>query len=89
MATVKDIIPCVCTKEPPNKIDWYEHSVYYGMPQLKVSNGIEEHIQFWVAFCPLCGRGGCVEYKSQYFALKHWNEMQTELWRSEKGIDVE
>lgn len=88
MATVKKIVPCVCS-ETPSEANWYEKSVYYGMPQLKVSDGMIEHRQFWSAFCPSCGRGGCGEDRSPYLALKRWNEMQIQLWRFERDIDIE
>lgn len=80
MATVEKITPCVCNDHPPDTSD----SVYYGMPQLKVSCGLEPHKQFWTAYCPECGRGGCIEYKSPYLALKAWNKMQERLWKSKK-----
>lgn len=89
MATVEKIVPCICTQKQRNKTEWYDFSVYHGMPQLKVSDGITEHTQFWSAFCPSCKRGGCIEYKSPYFALKHWNEMQTELWKNEEIVNVD
>lgn len=78
--TVDEIIPCVCIDHEPTCAD----SVYYGMPQLKVSNSISEHKQFWSAFCPKCGRGGCIEYKSAYLALKHWNNLMDRLWKFER-----
>lgn len=67
---VDHIETCVCADHEPTAAD----SVYYGMPQLKVSSG-----QYWNAFCPNCGRGGCREFKSQYLALMHWNKMQSML----------
>lgn len=74
MATVKTIIPCVCSDGTDN------NSVFAGMPQLTVSCGWEEHRQFWSAFCPNCGRGSKLDdHKSPYYALKHWNELQTRL----------
>ena len=82
--TVDKIIPCVCTDHNPTVAD----SVYYGMPQLKVSGATSYHKQFWTAFCPVCGRGGCVEYKSAYLALKAWNDMQKSLYEFEKGIFI-
>ena len=77
MATVETIILCVCIDHEPDICE----SVHYGMPQLKVSCGIQKHRQFWTAYCPACGRGGCIEHKSAYLALKAWNEMQTRLWK--------
>ena len=73
---VKKIVPCVCIDHKPDAAD----SVYYGMPQLKVSGGIDNGTQFYSPYCPNCGRGGCNEYKSAYLALKAWNEMQERLW---------
>ena len=72
---VKKIIPCVCIDHRPDVSD----SVYYGMPQLKVSGSFDTSMQFYSPYCPNCGRGGCVEYKSAYLALKSWNEMQESL----------
>ena len=57
---VKKIIPCVCIDHNPDVSD----SVYYGMPQLKVSGGFDTSMQFYSPYCPNCGRGGCAEYKS-------------------------
>ena len=68
---VKKIIPCICCDHEPNAGD----SVYYGMPQLKVTQGSE----FFEAYCPNCGRGGMFQHKSAYLALKHWNELQSNL----------
>ena len=39
---VKKIIPCVCIDHMPDVSD----SVYYGMPQLKVSCGFDTGMQF-------------------------------------------
>lgn len=77
---VANIIPCVCIDHKPTVSD----SVYYGMPQLKVS-GYNSNRQFYTIFCPNCGRGGCNEYKSSYLALKAWNEMMERLWDFERG----
>lgn len=68
--TVDRIIPCVCIPHPPTVAD----SVMYGMPRLCVTNGLDEHKQFWSAYCPVCGRGDkCAEFSSSYKALKNWN----------------
>ena len=75
------IIPCVCIDHMPDSGD----SVYYGMPQLKVSCGIKPLSQFFSAYCPNCGRGGLSEHKSAYLALKHWNEIMERLWKFERG----
>ena len=77
--TVKRIIPCVCCEHPPSVDDCSD----YGMPVLTPHNGYKDNVQFWVVKCPKCGRGGCIEYKSPYLALKHWNEMQVSLYAYE------
>ena len=74
MAKVKEIIPCVCADNKPDAGE----SVYDGMPQIKVYQSAGGK-QLWTAFCPACGRGGLIEHKSTYLALKDWNEMQIEL----------
>ena len=70
---VDKILPCVCCDHEPNTGD----SVYYGMPQLKVCGGKPE--TFFEVYCPVCGRGGLLQFKSAYLALKDWNEMQQDL----------
>ena len=82
MATVKTIIPCICSA-PVDNID----NAFDGMPQLVVSNGIDEHTQFWSAFCPKCGRGSKLDsHKSAYLALKHWNKIQEQVRWIENGL---
>lgn len=66
------ILPCICTPDYDGA-----KSIYKGMPQLKVSGG--KRYTFFTPFCPKCGRGGLIEYKSAYLALKAWNEMQEML----------
>lgn len=67
-----EIIPCICS-EP---IDEYRN-IYDGMPQLKVTNFNKNcNTQYYVAFCPKCGRGGLLQFKSSYLALKNCNKMQ-------------
>lgn len=80
MARVPNIVPCICVDHIPG----VEDSCYYGMPQLKVSVGFDTSRQFYVPFCPNCGRGGCIEYKSPYLALKGWNELMSRLWSSKE-----
>lgn len=80
MRKLKGIIPCVCIDHKPDVGD----SVYFGMPQLKVSVGIDTGKQFYSAYCPACGRGGCTEFRSAYLALKNWNDFQNELWKLKK-----
>lgn len=71
-----NIIPCVCCDHEPSVGD----SVYYGMPQLKVTKDMNHY----EIFCPICGRGGLLQFKSAYLAVKDWNEMQTMLRGSEE-----
>ncbi len=74
MATVKTIIPCICSNQDVRE------SIFDGMPQLTVSCGTQEHRQFWSAFCPNCGRGSKLDdFNSPYLALKHWNKLQETL----------
>lgn len=61
-----EIIPCICSENQP------ENSVYSGMPRLKVTKNMD----FFEAYCPVCGRGGLIQYKSAYLAVKGWNRMQ-------------
>lgn len=67
---VDKVLRCVCADHEPNGGD----SVYFGMPQLKVTEN-----NLFEPYCPNCGRGGLFQFKSAYLALKHWNEMQNEL----------
>ena len=77
---VERVIPCVCLDHQLT----YADSVFEGMPQLKV----EPSGKFFTAYCPKCGRGGCIQHKSAYLALKNWNEMQDSLWQREKRKDI-
>ena len=70
-----DIIPCICCDHEPD----YGDSVYYGMPQLKVTNKMD----YFEVYCPNCGRGGMFQYKSAYLAIKEWNKMQESLRRND------
>lgn len=79
MATVKEVLTCVCAGRERTSAD----SVYFGMPQIKVSNSIRPHKQFWSAYCPNCGRGGLMEEPSAYKALKQWNALQENLKHTE------
>ena len=76
--TVDHIIPCICCEHPPSVDD----SVHYGMPVLKVASSVIAHKQFWMYQCPVCGRGGCQEFKSPYLALKDWNSLQKQLYET-------
>lgn len=62
------VIPCVCCDHKPDVGD----SIYYGMPQLRITSDMEEY----EIFCPVCGRGGSFQYGSAYKAVKHWNDIQ-------------
>lgn len=75
---VKRIYPCVCITQKPDTAV----STYYGMPELRVVSS-ESGGEFWQIRCPRCRRGGLLEFRSQYYALKDWNEMQLGLWRDE------
>lgn len=67
---VDRVLRCICADHEPNGGD----SVYYGMPQLRVSE-----TSLFEAYCPSCGIGGMFQFKSAYLALKHWNRTQREL----------
>ena len=77
--TVDKIIPCVCCDHPPSVDDSFK----YGMPVLTPCNSAKEHLQFWVAKCPVCGRGGIFQFTSAYLALKHWNELMRNCYAAE------
>ena len=62
------VIPCVCCDHKPDVGD----SIYYGMPQLKITGNME----YFEIFCPKCGRGGLMQWGSAYQAVKHWNDVQ-------------
>ena len=70
-----DIIPCICCDHEPD----YGDSVYYGMPQLKVTSDM----QWFEYYCPNCDRGSSFQYKSAYLAIKEWNKMQERLRKNE------
>ena len=74
------IHPCICISHVPTSGD----SGTYGMPALKVyqSSGYPER---YIPYCPTCGRGGIIDYSSAYLALKHWNELQEQLWEENNG----
>lgn len=72
---VRKVIPCICS---PNWENEQTANGYYGMPQLRVYGGSDRYFD---AYCPKCGRGGLLQYKSAYLALKEWNEMQQSLRR--------
>ena len=81
---VDHIETCICCDHESTCAD----SVYYGMPQLKVSGGGDQ--QRFTAYCPECGRGGVVEHKSAFLALRSWNKMQQRQKRIEKhGLFVD
>ena len=70
------ITPCICCDHEPDVGD----SVYYGMPQLRVTDDME----YFEYYCPNCGRGGCLQFKSAYLAIKNWNKMQERLRRTKR-----
>lgn len=74
--TVDKIIPCICCEHPPSSVTgpWD-----YGMPIL-IPHNAGEHRQLWDARCPNCGRGGFMEEKSAYLALKKWNSIMESLY---------
>lgn len=81
---VDKILPCVCCAHEPNSSD----SVYYGMPQLKVY--FDDPDTFFSVFCPVCGRGGILQFESANLALMHWNELQVQVLRYKnlcKGVE--
>ena len=73
---VKEVFPCVCIGSKPDTAV----STYYGMPELR-TNG-----SFWQIRCPRCGRGGLMEFSSQYYALKDEVKEVEKIRRSVKGI---
>lgn len=66
-----DVIPCICCDHQYSAAD----SVFYGMPQLTCTRDM----RWWKIQCPNCGRGGILEFKSPYLAVKDWNKMQTSI----------
>ncbi len=74
---VGKVLPCVCIDHEPDVGD----SVFYGMPQLKVAG--YDGKPLYTPYCPRCGRGGMLQYKSAYLALKAWNEMIEKIKRME------
>ena len=65
------ILPCVCLGHEKTVADSCED----GMPVL-IPHGVFNGKILWNIKCPKCGRGGCLEEKSVYYALKKWNEIQ-------------
>lgn len=82
MMRLAGITPCICCEA--NYAEGHINSVYYGMPQLRVAGGLSGN-QYYDAYCPKCGRGGLIQYKSAYLALKAWNEMQYDLRHLDDG----
>lgn len=68
---VGEILPCVCTQDADLTADGYA-----GMPILRTYGGADNYFNYQ---CPNCGRGGLLQFKSAYLALKDWNEMQRNL----------
>ena len=78
MASINEIIPCVCTK-----IKEDDGSGYFGMPQIKIyETAFGTHR--YSAYCPNCKRGDIDDFPSLYYALKSWNKMQEHLWKNWK-----
>lgn len=78
------IIPCICCE----LID-ETSNIYDGMPQLRVTNYNKScDTQYYEVFCPKCGRGGMLQFKSTYLALKYWNKMQKMLRKRDKKMKV-
>lgn len=67
-----EVLKCVCFKETSEPGG---EGRYDGMPHLQTT----PDMNCWEAYCPNCGRGGIIEYKSPYLALKSWNVMQEGL----------
>lgn len=63
------VLKCVCFKE---SCEPGGEGIFDGMPYLRTSSNMD----CWEAYCPNCRRGGIVQYKSPYLALKAWNAMQ-------------
>lgn len=72
---VDKIETCICCDHEPTVAD----SAFYGMPEMKISYSDFNHKYWFVPYCPKCGRGGILEFKSAYLALKNWNDMQARL----------
>ncbi len=75
---VGKINPCVCTPNPDFIADGHA-----GMPHIKTYGGADNYFE---VFCPNCGRGGLIQFKSVYLALKDWNEMQQMLRSIEEEL---
>ena len=86
---VAKIWPCICIDHEPDCRD----SVTYGMPQIRVSGcrtfESKDGGYRYMPYCPRCGRGGMFDFRTDYAALKYWNELQESLWRFEvEGLFV-
>ena len=76
---VERIIPCICIDHIPDTSD----SGTYGMPTLQLYSCGEGRSYRFIPKCPACGRGGMFDFTSDYKALKHWNKLQEDMWKSE------
>lgn len=74
------IHPCICVSHIPDSGD----SGHYGMPNLQIYQSGSGQ-EYYFPACPVCGRGGMFEFKTAYLALKHWNELQEQLWSESDG----
>jgi hypothetical protein len=80
----KYVVPCVCIDHEPDVRD----SVHFGMPRLDVVQSNYPSEQFWFVSCPVCGRGGIIQYKTAHEGLKQWNILQSYCWHGEIfGLD--
>ena len=80
------IRPCVCMAKAEAN-----NSMYAGMPALIPTRNDDPerypHV-YWEIKCPRCGRGGILQFKTVNAAIKHWNKMQDDLWKSVDGFNL-
>ena len=74
------ITPCVCCDHEPSIGD----SCYYGMPQIKVYTARLSGNTYFSVFCPKCGRGESIDFKTANGALNYWNRLQKILYKEKK-----
>lgn len=65
-----EVVKCICSEKTGSNSNF--ESNYDGMPHLQVTHNMDN----WEAFCPNCGRGVIMQFKSAYLALKAWNAFQ-------------
>ena len=74
---LKKILPCICSEDKIN-----DGSGTFGMPVLSVYHAFGGGEYTYSIYCPVCGRGDRMEtWKSDYYALKSWNELQESFRR--------